>query len=274
MSTDQQLKPAASPPPNPPPKTTRLDLSITKILGGALAAMTAAALGSRLGVAGTVIGAAVASIVAAVASALYSASLAHTQEKVKTVFTGRAAGTDVATTVEELGEYDTRVGAAPAQPSAPELDGHWRLPTTGGSVLKPTRTLNWKSAVIAALATFAIAAAALTTFELVSGHALSGGDGTTFTQVGSGHTGGTTTKNDNRPPKPTASATSESTEPSTSATDEPTQEPTRAPQPSSTPEPSSPPSTGVTPAPTASASPAPSASPNAATPAPSGGSSG
>ncbi len=55
------------------------------MLGGALAAMTAAALGSQLSVAGTVIGAAVASIVAAVAGALYSASLAHTGNRVKTV---------------------------------------------------------------------------------------------------------------------------------------------------------------------------------------------
>jgi len=63
-----------------------LDLSITQIVGGALAAMTAAALGSRLSVAGTVVGAALASIIAAVAGSLYTASLRRTHDKVKTVF--------------------------------------------------------------------------------------------------------------------------------------------------------------------------------------------
>ena len=62
------------------------DLSITQMVGGALAAMTAAALGSQLSAAGTVIGAALASIVAAVAGSLYTASLRRTSDKVKTVF--------------------------------------------------------------------------------------------------------------------------------------------------------------------------------------------
>lgn len=264
MSTDQQLKPPASP--NPPPPANRLDLSVTKIVGGALAAMTAAALGSRLGVGGTVVGAALASIIAAVATSLYTASLARTQERVKTVFTGRAAGTDVPTMVEVVEDHDTRAStAAPAQPSAPELEGHWRLPTTGTSTVKPARKLNWKSVVIAALATFAIAAATLTTFELVSGHALSGGDGTTITQVGSGTM---ETRTETPTSKPTPSATSESPEPSSSATDEPTQEPSTAPEPSSQP------STSATSVPTPSASQAPSASSSAADPVPSSGASG
>lgn len=266
MSTDQKLKPPASPEPTPPP-ARRIDLSFTKIVAGALAAMTAAALGSRLSVAGTVIGAALASIIAAVASALYTASLAHTQAKVKTVFTGRAGGADVPTTVEVVGNHDTRMGtAAPAQPSAPELDGHWQLPTTGTSTVKPARKLDWKSVVIAALATFAIAAATLTTFELVSGHALSGGDGTTITQVGSGNTGTTKTKSET--PTPTPSSTSGSPEPSASATEEPTQEPSTAPEPSTQP------STSATSAPTPSATQAPSASSSAPTPAPSAGTGG
>ena len=70
-----------------------LDLSVTQVVGGALAAMTAAALGSRLSVAGTVIGAALASIIAAVGGALYTASLRHTRDKVRSVWTGKAAGT-------------------------------------------------------------------------------------------------------------------------------------------------------------------------------------
>ena len=53
-----------------------------------------------------------------------------------------------------------------------------------------------------ALAAFAIAAAALTGFELLTGKALSGGEGTTITQVSSGDSGPRT---DTEKPKPTAS---------------------------------------------------------------------
>ena len=66
MSTNQHWnapsKPApeseSTPPEQPPAKAHKLDLSLTKVLGGALAAMTAAAIGSRLSVAGTLVGAA------------------------------------------------------------------------------------------------------------------------------------------------------------------------------------------------------------------------
>ena len=66
--------------------TPKLDLSPTKITGGALAAMTAAALGAQLSVVGTVIGAAVASVIAAVASALYTTSLERTGSRVRRVW--------------------------------------------------------------------------------------------------------------------------------------------------------------------------------------------
>ena len=48
---------------------------------------------------------------------------------------------------------------------------------------QPRPKLSWKRVAVAALATFGIAAVALTTFELVTGQALSGGDGTTIQQV-------------------------------------------------------------------------------------------
>src|SRR4051794_41641786 len=69
-------------------KKSGFDLSITQVLGGALAAVTAALLGAQLSVAGTVIGAALASIITAVGGALYTASLRRTPHKGKTrVFT-------------------------------------------------------------------------------------------------------------------------------------------------------------------------------------------
>src|SRR6478735_9648179 len=71
-------------------KKKGFDLSLTQVVGGALAAMTAAALGSTLGVAGTIAGAALASIVAGVAGSLYTESLRTGREKVRTVFRGQS----------------------------------------------------------------------------------------------------------------------------------------------------------------------------------------
>ena len=83
--------------------------------------MTAAALGSRLSVAGTILGAALASVIAAVASALYTASLKHTQDKVRTVWTGRTGDADVPTTIEVTDTHhrpDECLGSGPAERAA------------------------------------------------------------------------------------------------------------------------------------------------------------
>lgn len=149
----------------------KLDLSLTQTLGGALAAMTAAALGSRLGVAGTIVGAAVASIIAAVAGSLYTASLRHTREKVKTVWSGHVAGSGTPTSVDvvsSVSDWDLPDAAsAPQQPAAPG----------------PRASLPWKGVLTGAIAAFAIAIVALTGFELLSGSAISGGQGTTVEQA-------------------------------------------------------------------------------------------
>ncbi|MFB9428068.1 hypothetical protein [Streptoalloteichus tenebrarius] len=73
-TTDEERKP-------------RLEIKLTQVAGGALAAVTAAVLGARLGVAGTVLGAGVASVVTTVGSALYQHSLERTRETVKVVAT-------------------------------------------------------------------------------------------------------------------------------------------------------------------------------------------
>lgn len=190
MSTDQQPQ-TRTPDPEQPPKANKLELSLTKIIGGALAAMTAAALGSRLGVAGTVIGAAVASVVAAVGSSIYTASLKHTQEKVRTVFSGRVAGSEVPVAVTEVQTKEPTEPPVWADPVAPPE--------------KAARKLNWKGILVGTVAAFGIAAATLTGFELISGHALSGGDGTTITQVGSGDI--QPTQNRTKQPSPSASPT-------------------------------------------------------------------
>ena len=212
-----------------------LDLSITQMVGGALAAMTAAALGSQLSAAGTVIGAALASIVAAVAGSLYTASLRRTSDKVKTVFyTEDPNAIQEPTVMEILPDSEGHVAGQRSHLVAPEPDPNQ----------KPRGPkLNWKRILVVALVTFGIAAVALTTFELVTGHALSGGQGTTFQQVSEASPqkkSDTKKKEPSKKPTPTATADSASEEPtaepraqasSTSAPEETAEPKTEAPTP-------------------------------------------
>ena len=212
-------------------KAKALDLSIPQILGGALAAMTAAALGAQLSVAGTLVGAALASIIAAVAGSLYTASIRHTRDKVKTVFwTAQPNEVDEPTVIDIVADKEGHIAGQRSHLVEPE------------SSREPPRRpkLKWKRVVVAALAIFGIAAVALTTFELVTGHALSGGEGTTIQQVSEGKANKEPdTKKKAPSEKPKSKATAEATnearqaptaEPSETASSEPT-ETTPAPTP-------------------------------------------
>jgi hypothetical protein len=192
-------------------KKSGFDLSITQVLGGALAAVTAALLGAQLSVAGTVIGAALASIITAVAGSLYTASLRRTHDKVKTVFyTSQPNEVDEPTVMEITSD---RAGHITGQRS------HLVAPEPAPSPNQRRSKLNWKRILVAALAAFGIAAVALTTVELVTGHAVSGGEGTTFQQVSEGRSQkGSDTKKKAPSEKPTKKAT-------TAATEQPTAEP-------------------------------------------------
>jgi hypothetical protein len=255
MSTNQQYRNlTADPTPpkeakEPETKASKLDLSVTKIVGGALAAMTAAALGSRLSVAGTIVGAALASVIAAVASALYTASLKHTQEKVRTVWTGRTGDADVPTTIEVTDTHHAATSSwAPAQPSVPQWD-----PPGPAPLRKPRKPLSWKSIVVAAMATFGIAAVSLTAYELISGQALSGGEGTTITQASEPRKApeqkkpaGTETKSPSPTAEPSSSDSAEP-EPSATASEQPAPEPSAT---TSQPTPSPPATPSASPTPT------------------------
>ena len=188
-----------------------LDLSATQVVGGALAAMTAAALGSQLSVAGTVVGAALASIIAAVAGSLYTASIRRTHDKVKTVFwTGQPNEVEEPTVMEIVPDSEGHIAGQRSHLVAPE-------PSSGQNGPK----LNWKRIVVAALAAFGIAAVSLTAVELVTGHALSGGNGTTFQQVSQRSSDkGSDTKKKAPSEKPTKKAT-------TASSEEPTTEPSQ-----------------------------------------------
>jgi len=231
-------------------KKSHFEFSVTQIVGGALAAMTAAALGSQLSAAGTVIGAALASIVAAIAGSLYTASLRRTRDKVKTVFwTGEPNEVKEPTVMEIVPDSEGHIAGQRSHLVAPEPDPNQK---------PPGPKLNWKRILVVALVTFGIAAVALTTFELVTGNALSGGQGTTFQQVSEGTSGnGSETKKKEPAKKPTPKATTGS------ASEEPTAEP-RAEASSSEPD-------ATTEAPTPQGSEAPSTTPGARSTPSSGG---
>ena len=117
-----------------------LDLSLTQILGGSLAAATAAALGSRLGLLGTIAGAAIGSVITAVAANLYTNSMARAREAV------------VLARAYNRGAVESR---------RPDW---WRLPDRTG-----TRRLLATTGVL-----FAVAAAFLTGVQLTTGAEVTG----------------------------------------------------------------------------------------------------
>jgi hypothetical protein len=250
MSTHQRLTNRTTDPPtgNQPGDNTskkrNFEFSVTQIVGGALAAMTAAALGSQLSAAGTIVGEALASVIAAVAGSLYKASLRRTRDKVKTVFwTGEPNEVQEPTVMEIIPDSEGHIAGQRSHLVAPEPDPNQ----------KPQGPkLNWKRVLVVALVTFGIAAVALTTFEVVTGQALSGGNGTTFQQVSEGTSDkGSETKKKEPTKKPTPEATK-------SASEQPTAEP-RAQASNSQPEATT---ESTTEAPTPEASNAPSSTPS------------
>ena len=250
MSTHQRLtnrttdSPTGNQPGDNTSKKRNFEFSVTQIVGGALAAMTAAALGSQLSAAGTIVGAALASVIAAVAGSLYTASLRRTRDKVKTVFwTGEPNAVKEPTVMEIIPDSEGHIAGQRSHLVAPEPDPNQ----------KPQGPkLNWKRVLVVALVTFGIAAVALTTFEVVTGQALSGGKGTTFQQVSEGTSDkGSETKKKEPSKKPTPTATE-------SASEQPTAEP-RAQASNSQPEATT---ESTTEAPTPEASDAPSSTPS------------
>jgi hypothetical protein len=141
-----------------PSRAKLLDLSLTQLLGGSMAAATAAALGSRLGVMGTIIGAAVGSVVTAVAASLYTNSMSRAREA---IVAARSYGRGLA--------------------DAPRADW-WRGPDRAA-----TRRMLATTAAV-----FAIAAAFLTGLQLATGAPVTGTTiGTRSAAVGqSGSAGG------------------------------------------------------------------------------------
>ena len=235
------------PVPEPEPKPKRIDLSPTQLAGGALAAMTSAVVGARLGVAGTVLGAAVGSIVAGVAGTLYTTSLRHTKEKISSVI------------VAKTDDADTEIIPASAEPDQIAATDHLaaidrtvpidRTATAGHTAAiepsQPKRRWSWKAILVSTAAMFALAFAAITVFEVLTGHAISGGQGTTITQVSEGRSSGSSKPSEASSTEPTTS-TSTSSEPSTDTSSAPSAEPSQSAVPSSAPTATTEPSAATT----------------------------
>jgi len=123
----------------------RLDLSVAKVLGSALAAVTAAVVTSFAGVAGTVVGAAVVSVVATVGTAAYTHSLNRAKERMRTV---------------QAAQGRVRAGGAGGST------------TTTPAPSRTPRLATWAVAGAAVLV-FLLSMGAVSAFELVAGQPLS-----------------------------------------------------------------------------------------------------
>jgi hypothetical protein len=177
-------------------RSPALDLSFTKIAGGALAAVTTAVAASFLGVNGTLTGAAFGSIVSSVAAALYGASLktAHTRIRTtRTVVTGlgraggggRGGGGTALDPQDPSGVPADLVGrsvtlpgetmiqptpeghGAPSAGSVPVYPGHAAPPS------RPGRRVPWKSVAALAGIVFLVAMAVIFVTEVLIGHPIS-----------------------------------------------------------------------------------------------------
>jgi hypothetical protein len=200
------------------------EVSWFQVAASVLAAVTAAWIASRLGVAGTLIGAALGSFVVTISTAFYSRTLDHG----RTLLIQTERGTVIERHVEE-GEVRA------ALDEAADVDS----PARGARFVDDRPRLHWKTIIVTAVVVLALALAAISTYELVSGRTLDGSGGTTIGDTFGGSKGD---------PRPFPSATV-STTPTTPPTTTPAPTPTDTTSPTPTPSPTA--TTTPTPAPTA-----------------------
>ncbi|MET7787432.1 hypothetical protein ABZS93_12530 [Streptomyces sp900116325] len=191
------------------PKERRIDLNVPQVAGSAVAAVAAAVAASQLGVYGTILGAGVMSVVATCGGSVFQHFFRRTGEQIRevTVYTretrdtrgaheaggsgsgrrlsdGSVDATTVLRTVTadpdrtQLLEPLTGDGTRPLASYPAYPDEEFTASTTHG-----TRIRGWKRPVLGAVAVFAVSMAGITTYELISGNDLSGGQGTTVGSV-------------------------------------------------------------------------------------------
>jgi hypothetical protein len=185
-------------PMSPTDPRRRLDLSLTQVIAGALAAVSAAWAASTLGVAGTVIGAAVVSVTITVLSAVYQHGARRTAERLRALRRAELAG-------------DPAAASLAADDEEFDLERTLVLPALD---LEDERGYRWGRIALLSLGVFLLAMAAVTVFELSTGRTLAcsafGRDCEQRTTVTPGLPART-------PPRPTPSATGQPS-PSASAT--------------------------------------------------------
>ncbi|MET9532147.1 MULTISPECIES: hypothetical protein [unclassified Streptomyces] len=193
-------------------KRRQLDLSVPQVAGSAFAAVVAAVLASQLGVYGTIIGAGLVSVIATCGGTIFQHLFRRTGEQIREV-TVQVKPRVLKVPVQQVpgasepGEAPPTIAAPwPGQFDADRTEWTARVPGDGEPdatrLLTPvvgegfteatthgTRMRGWKRSSLAALVVFVVAMAGITGFELLSGHGLSGGSGTTVGSVVQGDSG-------------------------------------------------------------------------------------
>ena len=185
----------------------RLELSLPKIVAGALAAASAAVASSWLGVAGTVFGAVVVSVVATVGTALYSHSLERSRYAIQ----------------ETIPVLATRTRGERGP-----VDGLETLELSLASSVPQRRPISWTTVAVSCVATLALGFGVLTGFEAVMGQSaseLTGSSSGGGTTLGSLVDGGAKTSRNHTPAPPPTSPTTQSS-PTTPPTTSPATTPT------------------------------------------------
>ncbi len=183
----------------------RLDLSLPKIIAGALAAASAAVASSWLGVAGTVLGTIIVSVIATVSTALYSNSLERSQHAIR----------------ETLPVLATR-----ARQDRDPSDGPDTMELTAATS-DPIRAapsgrlgVSWPTVVVSCAATLALGFGVLTGFEALVGRSaaeLTGESSSSGTTLGSLVEGGGSQQKPAHPRSPSIPTTTSPTSPTTTS---------------------------------------------------------
>lgn len=195
------------------------EVSWLQVAASVLAAVTAAWIASRLGVAGTIVGAALGSFVVTITSAFYN----NTLHQGRTLLIQTQTGTTIQRQVED-GEVQT------ALDEAADVDA----PAKSARFVDEAPRLHWKTIIVTTVVVLALAIAAISTYELVTGRTLDGSTGTSLTDTfgGSHHKPSPKPSKSTTPPTtPTETATTTTPTPSTSTT---TPTPATSPTPTAT----------------------------------------
>lgn len=155
-------------------------IDLTRILGGALAAVCAAVAGSFLGVAGTLVGAAVASVIGSVGTEIYSRSINRGTKKLQS------------TLAPAFIKAPAAVGTPPVE-AATEEDSPSHTVAESTDVSDPAANpapkakpgIRWKRVALAAGLLFVLAMSAIFVVELMAGRSVA-------SMVGQDSSGGTT----------------------------------------------------------------------------------